>query len=110
MTDRSKLLASAAKTDAASPAGDGVPGIDFLPACAVEALTSEPVLAAMCRDCAFRPGTDAHSNIVTRITAAGCVEASHPFWCHKATDQRGDVTHICAGWANAIVERAEALS
>jgi len=110
MTDRSKLLASAAKTDAASPAGDGVPGVDFLEACAAEAITDYPVLSAKCRDCAFRHGTEANGYWLTRITAAGCVEASHPFWCHKATDRRGETTHLCAGWADAIVQRAEALS
>lgn len=104
------LTDAARVCDAATPDEEGVAGIDFLQACAAEALQDLPVMARRCAGCAFTPGTEAHADPCTRPRALHCVERSHPFWCHMAADELGDKTHLCAGWADALVERANLLN
>ena len=101
------LMRAAAICDAMTPDEEGVAGIDFLQACAVEALQQVPVMSGRCVGCAFTPGTEASPSIVTSTKAAECVERSHAFWCHMPCDARGDKTHLCAGWAERLIERAE---
>lgn len=105
--DRVAEIARAALiTDARTPHCEGVPGIDYLPACASDAIRELPLLFRRCKGCAFRTGTEAFRNQLTRSAALECVSRSHPFMCHMAEDEIGEKTHLCAGWADAIVSRA----
>ena len=100
------VVAVARATDTMTPDLDGVPGIDFLPACALEAVTMFPMMARACLDCAYTPGTSASRYEPTARSARECVERSHAFWCHKAEDDLGKKTHLCRGWINALAARA----
>lgn len=101
-----ELRAAAAFTDADTPDLEGVEGIDYLGAMAVEALDEFPVLRRRCIACAYTAGTEASQHPVTSAVARNCVERSHPFFCHKAEDRKGFKTHLCAGWGEGIRARA----
>jgi hypothetical protein len=103
------LVELAALCDADTPDEHGVAGIDYLKACAVEALTESPIMQRPCSGCAFVSGTEASRDPITSMKAAECVERSHAFWCHMPSDGYGDKTHLCAGWISALMERGEAL-
>lgn len=102
----SELMELAERCDAETPDLEGVPGIDFLPACAAESLRDMPLLAHPCAACAYTPGTEANRHPITSEAAKRCVERSHPFFCHLAEDELGLKTHLCAGWADALRARA----
>lgn len=104
--DKDDLLKAAVVCDRATPDLEGVPGIDFLHACATEALQLAPTLPRRCVGCAYSPGTEANGTPTTRQAAKECVERSHPFWCHLVSDGLGEQTHLCAGWAAALRARA----
>lgn len=110
MTDPTQIEAIARLCDRATVDGEGVAGVDYLPACAAEAVIAIPALAARCRGCAFTPGTDAADNPVTSNAASECVERSHPFFCHMVKDDLREPTHLCAGWIEALTERASSLA
>lgn len=76
----------------------GVPGIDYLPNNAAEALAEAPVMAGPCRACPAIAGTKAACDPVTRPIFDQCVAARCAFWCHL-TIEGGFATHLCGGWA-----------
>lgn len=57
----------------------------------------------VCAGCAYRLGTAANQSPCTTLDAKDCVDdRDTTFMCHMDLDQRGEPTHACPGYAQAL--------